>query len=212
MNKTKKDIVFDAIFLVCIAVCIVVVLIIYSPAMAKEHENTDCEPATAATTEETVEPTQEPTQTEPPTTEATQPAVTLYNVPLDADLQLHIIETAEAHGIDPAIILAMAFRESTYNPAAVGDGGNSYGLLQIQPKWHYKRMQKLGCTDLFDPYQNVSVGIDYLAEMLNRYDGDIEKALVGYNQGSYNGTITRYARTIMAKAEELRGETYVLFR
>lgn len=206
MSKTKKDIVFDAIFLVCTAVCIVAVLISYSPAMANDHKTPHREPTTAATTEETVEPTQEPTQTEPPTTEATQPAVTLYNVPLDADLQLHIIETAEAHGIDPAIIMAMAYRESTYNPAAVGDGGNSYGLLQIQPKWHYKRMQKLGCTDLFDPYQNVSVGIDYLAEMLDRYDGDIEKALVGYNQGSYNGTITRYARTIMAKAEELRSE------
>lgn len=191
--KTKKEIVFDVIFLICIALCVTVVACDWTPADTYE-------PTTVATTEETTEATQESTETEAPTTE---PSVTLYDVPLDAELQLHIISEAEKAGIDPAIIMAMAYRESSYNPKAIGDNGDSYGLLQVQPKWHYKRMQKLGCTDLFDPYQNVTVAIDYLCEMLNRY-GSIDKALVGYNQGSYNGTITRYARTVLALAEELQ--------
>lgn len=197
--KTKKDIVFDVIFLVCLTVCVAVVIVTYSTDWNVTGEATT-EPTTMATTEETTEATQESTEAE---TTATEPSVTLYDVPLDAELQLHIIHEAEKVGIDPAIIMAMAYRESSYNPNAVGDNGESFGLLQIQPKWHHERMKKLGCTDLFDPYQNVTVAIDYLCEMLNRY-GSIEKALVGYNQGSYSGTITRYARTIMALAEELQ--------
>lgn len=53
----------------------------------------------------------------------------LYDVPMDADLQKFIIGKAEEIGIDPAVIFAMAYRESTYNPGAIGDYGNSLGLL-----------------------------------------------------------------------------------
>lgn len=129
------------------------------------------------------------------------PAIPLYDVPLDAELQLHIIHVAEEKRIDPAIVIAMAYKESSYNPEAVGDNCNSYGLLQVQPKWHYERMQKLNCTDLLDPYQNVTVAVDYLGELLDRY-GDIEKALTAYNRGSYNGTITEYAKTVTEIAKE----------
>ena len=44
-------------------------------------------------------------------------------------------------------------------------------------------MKRLGCTDLLDPYENVTVGVDILAEKLERY-GDTEKALMVYNAGS----------------------------
>lgn len=128
----------------------------------------------------------------------------LYDVPLEDELQLHIIETCEAYEVDPAIVLAMIWRESRYNAGAVGDSGNSLGLMQIQPYWHGRRMERLGCEDLLDPYQNVVVGIDYLAESIDRYDGDVAKALVAYNAGHYNGIVTAYAESVLEKAEELR--------
>lgn len=128
----------------------------------------------------------------------------LYDVPLDKELQLHIIETCEAYDVDPAIVLAMIWRESRYHADSVGDGGNSLGLMQVQPYRHSGRMKRLGCEDLLDPYQNVVVGIDYLAESIDRYDGDIAKALVAYNAGHYNGTITEYAQDVLEKAEEVR--------
>jgi soluble lytic murein transglycosylase-like protein len=136
---------------------------------------------------------------------ATEPHVVLYDVPLDEELQLHIIERADAHGIDPAVIVAMACKESSYRPSAIGDGGKSFGLLQIQPRWHSARMNKLGCADLLDPYQNVVVGIDYLCDLLSKY-GDMGKALTAYNRGHYNGTVTQYAKTILAHAEKLNNE------
>ena len=128
----------------------------------------------------------------------------LYDVPLDAELQFHIIGLCEERGIDPAIVMAMIWKESRFHADSVGDGGNSLGLMQVQPRWHSKRMEKLGCDDLLDPHQNVVVGIDYLAESIRRYDGDVAKALVAYNQGSYKGTVTAYAKSVLAKAEEMR--------
>lgn len=130
----------------------------------------------------------------------------LYAVPLDAELQLHIIQTCEEYHIDPAIVMAMIWRESGFRADAVGDNGNAFGLMQIWPYWHSGRMERLGCEDLLDPYQNVVVGIDYLAESIDRYDGDVAKALVAYNQGSYYETITDYALDVLDMAEELRCE------
>lgn len=195
--SNKTELVVDAIFLIVLPLVVIGLLINFH--VSGKSADAAHEPTTEATTAETAEPTQEPTETEP---QETTPPVTLYDVPLDAALQLHIISEADKAGIDPAIIMAMAYKESAFNVNSVGDGGDSYGLLQIQPKWHYKRMQKLGCTDLLDPYQNVTVGVDYLCELLSRY-GSIDKALTAYNKGHYSGSITGYAKTVMALAEEM---------
>ena len=133
-----------------------------------------------------------------------EPEKQFYNVPLDEDLQLHIIHLCEEYHISPAIVMAMIYRESNFQSDVIGDNGNSFGLMQIQPRWHYERMEKLGCLDLLDPYQNVTVGIDYLAEQIKRYDGDITKAIVAYNRGHYSGTVTNYAKDVLAYAEKIQ--------
>lgn len=200
MNKSQKDQVVDAIFLIVLAF-VVIGLLINIHLGGKSKQIID-EPTEPATTVETTEYITEPTETELPTTEATEPSIKLYDVPLEEELQLHIICEAEAHGIDPAIVMAMAYKESTYRTDAVGDGGKSFGLLQVQPRWHYERMQELGCTDLLDPYQNVTVAIDYLADQIARY-GDLAKGLTAYNAGSYKGKVTNYAKVVLALAEEI---------
>lgn len=195
----KKAILMDAIVLVAIAIGTAAILIcapMFSDRAEAVYEVAEC-PATEEATEQVslVEEAEETTE------EATEPTL-LYDVPMDEELQLHIIKTAEANGIDPAIVIAMAWKESTYRSDAIGDGGNSLGLLQIQPRWHGGRMDKLGCGDLLDPYQNVTVGVDYLCELLSKY-GDMGKALTAYNRGHYAGEVTNYAWSVMAKAEEL---------
>lgn len=106
-----------------------------------------------------------------------------YNVPLDYDLQLYIIQTCEELNIDAGVVMAMIFYESSYQADAIGDGGNSLGLMQIQERWHKERMKRLDVTNLLHPYQNVTVGIDILAELLDEYDGNVEMALMAYNAG-----------------------------
>ena len=138
--------------------------------------------------------------------EAVAENATVYPVPLDEELQLFIIGLCEDHHIDPAVVFCMIHQESTFDASKIGDGGNALGLLQIWPKWHSDRMQKLGCEDLLDPYQNVTVGIDYYAECLEKYDGDNAKALTAYNQGSYNGTINKHAKAVLAKLDAMEKE------
>ena len=195
--KTKKDIVADCIFLTALAATVIVLTVSTggrSVVNATQEATTEASEPTTVVTEPTTEETIAVT-----TTECVQ---VLYDVPLDASLQEHIVKQADKYGIDPAIVIAMAYKESTYNEKCIGDGGDSYGLLQVQPKWHYERMQKLNCTDLLDPYQNVTVAVDYLAEQIDRY-GDLAKGLTAYNAGHYNGTVTDYAKVVIALAEEL---------
>jgi soluble lytic murein transglycosylase-like protein len=100
--------------------------------------------------------------------------------------------------------MAMIYTESRFQADVVGDSGQAYGLMQIQPKWHYQRMLDLNCTNLLDPKQNVTVGIDLLAELLESGKG-IEWALSAYNAGiasaNKNGC-NDYAELVMAKAGE----------
>lgn len=126
-----------------------------------------------------------------------------FDVSLSHDVQDHLFAECEKYGIDPAVVIAMIERESRFNTYALGDDGRSAGLMQIMTKWHLKRMIKLECTDLFDPCQNITVGIDILAEQLNRYGGDMAKALTAYNRGSYSGTVTNYAKEILKNAKEV---------
>jgi hypothetical protein len=132
-----------------------------------------------------------------------------YDVPLDIDLQEHIFAVCEIYDVDPAVIISMIARESSFRANAMGDGGESYGLMQIKKKWHKARMERLGVTDLLDPYQNVTVGIDLLAELL-RYGDSLEWALMCYNGGyAYadkriaNGKISDYAKGVIGMSKEL---------
>ena len=112
-----------------------------------------------------------------------EPEIDIYPVNLDANLQRYIIETCEEYTINPSIIIAMCFYESSFNVDAIGDNGAGMGLMGINPRWCWPEMEKLNCPDMRDPYQNVTVGIDIFAQKLAKYDGNIEMALMSYNAG-----------------------------
>ena len=138
-----------------------------------------------------------------------------WDIPLDAQLQKYIVEQSTAHGIQPEIIVAMIKQESNYKADTMGDKGNSFGLMQIQKRFHLERMERLGVTDLLDPYSNVSVGIDFLAELLDKYDGNIPMALTAYNcgaSGAYNNYFSKgiyannYAKRVMETWQSLQSQ------
>ena len=112
-----------------------------------------------------------------------EPEIDIYHVNLDADLQRYIIETCEEYMINPSIIIAMCFYESSFNADAIGDNGECMGLMGINPRWCWPEMEKLNCPDMRDPYQNVTVGIDIFAQKLAKYNWNTEMALMSYNAG-----------------------------
>lgn len=129
--------------------------------------------------------------------------VLYYDVPLDIALQNHIFNLAAEYCINPKYIIAIIAEESAFNAQTTGDNGASIGLMQIQPKWHGERIKRLSCFNLYDPFQNITVGVDYLSELLNKYDGDIVKAIVAYQQGSFKGEVTPYAADVLLTAASL---------
>lgn len=130
-----------------------------------------------------------------------------YLVPMEQELQDFIIRLCEEHHIEPGVVFAIIDQESDFRADAVGDNGKSFGLMQIQKRWHVERMNKLGCDDLLDPYQNVMVGIDYLAELFERENG-VEWALAAYNAGPSGANLgygSNYAEEVLNHSDLLKG-------
>ena len=106
--------------------------------------------------------------------------------------------------------------ESQYNAEMVGDNGNSQGLMQIQKCWHEERMNKLGTYDLLNPYDNVTVGVDFLAEQLEQGKG-VEWALTAYNGGEARadriaeyGGISEYAYKVLIAKERIEKQCFTV--
>lgn len=146
--------------------------------------------------------------------EVSEVSVTYYDVPLDQDLQDYIFEVCENYGVDAAIVIAMIEKESNYDADIVGDDGYAFGLMQVQPRWHEARIESLGVGDLLDPYQNVLVGIDYLAELLSKgsekASGALVWAVMAYNGGpglanfyDRTGAVSGYYKDVMDICEGL---------
>lgn len=130
-------------------------------------------------------------------------------IPLDAEVQDYIVRKCEEMEISPAIVFAMIWRESNYREDAIGDGGAALGLLQIWPRYHSERMDKLAAPNLLNPMHNVIVGMDFLAELLAEGNG-VEWALTAYNGGknradrlAAQGISSEYAASVLAEAERI---------
>jgi soluble lytic murein transglycosylase-like protein len=123
-------------------------------------------------------------------------------------LKNYTISVCEEYGVEPALIFAVIEKESTFNVGSIGDGGNSLGLMQIQPRWNQDRMARLNCWDLMDPYQNIRVGVDLIAELFAE-GYSVEGVLMAYNGGrayaNYRlerGIVSEYAKMVMEFREQ----------
>jgi len=92
-----------------------------------------------------------------------------------------ISKHADRAGIDPALVRAVIHQESGFDPQAVSPKG-AIGLMQLMPG----TALLMGVSDPFDTEQNIVGGIKYLLHCLQRFDGNLTKALAAYNAGPLN--------------------------
>jgi soluble lytic murein transglycosylase-like protein len=92
---------------------------------------------------------------------------------------------ADRHGLDRALLAAVAKVESNFDPYAVSRAG-ACGLLQLMPA----TARRFEVKNVFDPAQNVEGGARYLRWLLDRFGGRLDLALAGYNAGE--GAVDRY--------------------
>lgn len=133
-------------------------------------------------------------ENDPCSVEIVETGTVAVKPPLDLSPYQDILETRSdtvieitntigpAYNVDPHLIQAMVFYESSNNPHMVGLD-NDTGYMQIINRWHYDRMERLGCTDLYDGWQNILVGTDFISELLQKY-GDVSLSLMKYNGDS----------------------------
>ena len=114
------------------------------------------------------------------------------DIPMDAEHQRLLYQACGETGIRYELALAVIWQETDFRNIP-GDKGESFGYMQVQPKWHTERMERLGVTDLDDPYSNFLVGLDFLAELIERYD--LSDALTAYNSGSPGNS--QYAKNVL---------------
>jgi soluble lytic murein transglycosylase-like protein len=98
-------------------------------------------------------------------------------------------EIAPKYGLDWRLLARVAYRESRFDPAAVGQQ-QERGLMQIMPVTWAEWSPQVGVSDPFDPYSSVLVGAAYLA-FLRDYFGDMGYSeerwmLAAYNWGPDN--------------------------
>jgi soluble lytic murein transglycosylase len=105
-----------------------------------------------------------------------------------------ILAAASHYGVDPALVKAVVWQESRFNPHCRGRAGE-IGLMQIIPKaaamdWtQAEHIASLPEAHLFDPGTNTLAGAWYLQKLLKRYvrtDNALPYALADYNAGRGN--------------------------
>lgn len=96
-------------------------------------------------------------------------------------VQVYLYCLCDAHNIDYAMVLAMIEVESGYRHDAIAkDGG--VGYMQVMYKWHADRLEGQGEEALRNPYVNLRVAVEYLAELSDKYIAK-DEVLTAYNYG-----------------------------
>lgn len=151
---------------------------------------------------------------------------TRYEVPEDyADnggylpecMQQYTYIICKQYGVEYTLVLAIIEIESGYRWDASCKEGST-GYMQVLPKWHEERMHRLNVDNVENPYFNVLVGVDYLAELQERFGTEAE-VLTAYNYGVTGAyqhvwnkglTDTEYSREVQQAKERIerrmRGE------
>jgi len=90
-----------------------------------------------------------------------------------------IIEKSKIKGMDPRLSLALVYRESKFDPNAVGEVGE-IGLMQVRPSTG--KLMGFSEKDLKNPSKNIDAGLQYLNQNLIKFNDPV-LAVAGYNAG-----------------------------
>lgn len=130
---------------------------------------------------------------------ATIGAVVILSMPLTAhaeevpaDVRAIAEELGHQYGICPELIEAICYQESRFQPGVIGAGGKYIGIMQVNPVIHAARMKRLGVTDLTDMRGGMTVGVDYLAELFEKYEDPVP-VLMAY--GGWGSSIGNHEAT-----------------
>ena len=123
--------------------------------------------------------------TQPTFAVSAQASAQKFMLPNDETYSKYINEAAQKHDIDPYLIKSVIKVESDFDPGARSSKG-AQGLMQLIPS----TARLVGCSDSYNPRENIMGGANYLRMMLKRFGGRLDHALAAYNAGP--GNVEKY--------------------
>ena len=105
-----------------------------------------------------------------------------------------IVESGRRNSVDPLLLYSIMHQESTFKPRAMSYKG-ARGLMQLMPG----TAARFGVTSIWDPKQNIEGGTRYMRWLLDKFEGNINLALAGYNAGE--GAVMKYGNRIPPYSE-----------
>ncbi len=120
-------------------------------------------------------------------------------------------DASKQYGVDEALLMAQAYRESEFNPRVRSKAG-AVGFTQFMPE----TAKTYGLKDRTDPVQSIHAQARYMRKLLDQFHGREDLALGGYNSGeylkSYKAGILpnipetqNYVKKIMSDVNNIRG-------
>jgi len=139
-------------------------------------------------------------------------STTSADLPAEAAKFKPMIERAARYwGVDADVITAVIEHESRFQPNATNPTSGAIGLMQLMPA----TAKGLGIQNPYDPAQNIWGGAHVLSTQLQRFHGDLRKALAAYSAGAsavekYNGVppyaeTTQFVSWMMNRVQQLKG-------
>ena len=94
-------------------------------------------------------------------------------------------EAAARYGVNADLLKAIGKAESGFNTSVVSSAG-AIGVMQLMPA----TAQSLGVRDPYNARENIMGGAKYIAQLLDKYNGNTRLALAAYNAGP--GNVDKY--------------------
>jgi LysM repeat protein len=116
---------------------------------------------------------------------ASVPRLAFPDRPWDPDIEALLEEFAWAYGVDPGLVKALATVESGWHQWALSSAG-AQGVMQIMPGTALYLEQEVFGYELYEDvsaYDNIKMGVKYLALLLESTGGQERLAVASYYQG-----------------------------
>lgn len=124
-----------------------------------------------------------------PNDKAAFPSTAPGNDPFAPALEMMVTKSmlysaAMKHGVNPYLVMGLAWHESGWNPSAISSAG-AVGIMQVMPATAAVSGPQLlnRKVNLYDPADNIDMGTAILRSNLERWGNDLAKALVAYYAG-----------------------------
>lgn len=106
-------------------------------------------------------------------------------IPDPKTLQRIVESASDKHHVPESLIYSVIEIESDGETRAISEAG-AVGLMQLMPA----TATELGVANPLDPKQNIFGGTKYLSRLVDRFNGDLNRALAAYNAGP--GAVEKY--------------------